>query len=347
MSEKNSGTSTFFEVVICSCGIFFFYFWFSLAQHDIYVEQSDGTKFSHTSLQLFAMILVNTIGAYIANKVLSTIMGTSSSMSNSPPVFALSELSNPYSWLSIGLCFYGAMDASNRSLKSLSYPVMVLGKSCKMIPVMLSGVLINGTKYRWTKYISVFVVTAGIVIVNFYGGKGESDKKTEIFPLLLLILSLVLDAMVGPRQEHHKQACQAKGKSLSPLETMYKTNIAGLVWVCSTLTFALKLTKISPFIILQYRCPDRRVSHAIWMMDSRMVYSTFHSQQPLSAKHLRSSPIGRYVLDHENIWRPFGQFAICSVVGQVFIFYTIIKVSDLSLLFYEYAESLTLDCLLK
>jgi UDP-galactose transporter B1 len=286
--KEEHGNNSTLALVICSLGIFFFYFRFSLAQHDIYAEQKDGTKFTHTSLQLFFMILVNCIGAYFANLILSPLMGTSKSLSHSKPVFSFSELTNPYSWLSIGLCFYGAMDASNRSLSSLSYPVMVLGKSCKMVPVMFAGVLINGKKYPWTKYLSVFVVTCGIVIVNFYGGKNKSkgnkkDESQDLFALCLLLLSLVLDAVVGPRQEHHRNQCKKKGTPLSPWETMLKTNLAGLIWA------------------------------------GIACYLTGGFGEGID-----------YLKSHSAIWEPFALFALCSVVGQTFIFYTIIKFGALS-----------------
>jgi hypothetical protein len=228
--SKVGGGSTV-DVIVSFLGIFFFYFWFSIAQHDMYAKQEDGTRFSHTSLQLFAMILVNCVGAVLANYVLGPLLGTGTSMGHSAPVFSLREVTNPYSWLSIGLCCYGAMDSSNRSLGSLSYPIMVLGKSCKMVPVMLAGVLINGTKYPAVKYVSVFIVTIGIVVVNLYGERKEDNTATEIFPLLLLVLSLILDAVVGPRQEHHRDNCKKKGTPLSPWESMFKTNLASLVWV--------------------------------------------------------------------------------------------------------------------
>lgn len=237
------GEGSLLQLVVCSAGIFFFYFQFSIAQHDIYIKQEDGTQFTHTALQLFFMIFANVIGAYIANLVLSPIMGTSSSLHHSPPVFAVDQLLNPYSWLSIGLCFYGAMDASNRSLSQIPYPIMVLFKSCKMVPVMTAGILINKTKYPWTKYASVTIVTLGLIFVNFSGGKGKDNKEIEMYPLLLLLLSLVLDAVVGPRQEHHRDTCKKLGTPLSPWETMFKTNLAGLIWVRSVLILSEQINR--------------------------------------------------------------------------------------------------------
>jgi drug/metabolite transporter (DMT)-like permease len=228
---SGGGDGSMLELVLCSAGIFFFYFQFSMAQHDMYTRQDDNTIFSHTPLLLFVMIFTNVLGAYVANFSLSRVMGTSPSLSNSPPVFALDQLRSGYSWLSIGFCFYAAMDASNRSLERLPYPIMVLGKSCKMVPVMFAGVFINKTKYAWTKYASVFIVTAGLIFVNFSGGGGDGEQKFEVFPLLLLLLSLTLDAVVGPRQEYHRDVCKKNGTPLSPWETMLKTNLGGVVWV--------------------------------------------------------------------------------------------------------------------
>ena len=40
-----------------------------------------------------------------------------------------------------GVCYTLAMIFSNSSLKHVNYPTQVLGKSCKMIPVLLAGTL--------------------------------------------------------------------------------------------------------------------------------------------------------------------------------------------------------------
>eukprot|EP00960_Hanusia_phi_P049983 759921-Hanusia_phi.AAC.4 len=48
-----------------------------------------------------------------------------------------------------------AMAASNEALRYVSYPTQVLGKSCKMVPVFLMGILIGGKKYGWSMYLQV------------------------------------------------------------------------------------------------------------------------------------------------------------------------------------------------
>merc|ERR1711990_1251726 len=62
-----------------------------------------------------------------------------------------------------------AMAASNEALRYVSYPTQVLGKSCKMVPVFLSSMLIGGKTYDFMGYFQVAVVTLGVCIFNFGG----------------------------------------------------------------------------------------------------------------------------------------------------------------------------------
>lgn len=73
------------------------------------------------------------------------------------------------------------------ALKSISYPTMVLAKSCKLIPVLLLNVLLYRRRFGAHKYIVVALVSAGISMFMFFGGKskGESDS---LFGLGLLVV---------------------------------------------------------------------------------------------------------------------------------------------------------------
>ena len=67
---------------------------------------------------------------------------------------------------------------SNSALRHVNYPTQVLGKSCKMIPVLLAGTIFKSMyfftflsiarKYSVKKYISVFIITGGIVCIQFF-----------------------------------------------------------------------------------------------------------------------------------------------------------------------------------
>ena len=70
-----------------------------------------------------------------------------------------------------------AMAFANEALRFVSFPTQVLGKSCKMIPVMIGGV-VAGRKYRASQYAQVAVVTAGVVAFNL--GKPRRDARRRL-----------------------------------------------------------------------------------------------------------------------------------------------------------------------
>ena len=58
------------------------------------------------------------------------------------------------------------------ALSHISYPAMVLGKSCKLVPVMLMNVLLYRRAFARHKYVVVALVTIGITMFMGFGGEG-------------------------------------------------------------------------------------------------------------------------------------------------------------------------------
>jgi len=95
-----------------------------------------------------------------------------------------------------------AMAFSFEALHHMTYPMQALGKSCKMIPVMLMGVLVRKRKYRWNDYLIVLMITTGVAIFSYRPQKADSSHQhTTPFGIALLFLSLFMDGLVGPYQE--------------------------------------------------------------------------------------------------------------------------------------------------
>ena len=59
-----------------------------------------------------------------------------------------------------------AMLSSNYALEFVSYPMQVLGKSVKPVPVMLLGVVVARKRYSLAKYIYVLLIVLGMSNVN-------------------------------------------------------------------------------------------------------------------------------------------------------------------------------------
>jgi solute carrier family 35 (UDP-galactose transporter), member B1 len=90
------------------------------------------------------------------------------------------------------------------ALDYISFPLVVLTKSSKPVPVMLVGVLLYRKKYPWYKYVSVLMLCGGISLFSFAkpgkGGK-EIDLYTQIFGILLVGINVFLDGYTNNEQD--------------------------------------------------------------------------------------------------------------------------------------------------
>ena len=64
----------------------------------------------------------------------------------------------------LALVTVGTMGLSNGSLIYLNFPTQVVFKSCKLIPVMIGGILIQKKTYKLLDYVAVVTMCLGLVI---------------------------------------------------------------------------------------------------------------------------------------------------------------------------------------
>jgi len=115
----------------------------------------------------------------------------------------------------------GSTFTSVRSLRYVIFPVQVLAKSCKPIPVMIMGAFL-GKKYPLKKYVNVAVITLGVAMFMGMGdskkGGDDSDKSGPMmyFGVVLLFISLCFDGGTGAYEDKlmHKE-------HVGPFELMY------------------------------------------------------------------------------------------------------------------------------
>jgi solute carrier family 35 (UDP-galactose transporter), member B1 len=202
------------RLLICAGGIYACYLTYGVLQEEIYKFRGpNGEKFTATMFLLLVQCVVNALFAWIC-------MAANGRSGDKMPLgsFALT-----------GASYIGAMLFSNEALKYVSYPVQALGKSCKMVPVMLFGVLIRGKKYKFFEYACVFLVTAGITAFQLSGKAKKGDKEDSPYGILLLGLSLAMDGVTGAVQDQLKTKCKP-----TVHEFMFFTNAAGVV-ICAAL----------------------------------------------------------------------------------------------------------------
>mmetsp|Transcript_9464 Transcript_9464/g.18349 ORF Transcript_9464/g.18349 Transcript_9464/m.18349 type:complete len:329 (+) Transcript_9464:68-1054(+) len=263
------------KLLLAVGGIFASFSYFAVLQEDLFKKTYEGEKFKST---FFMMVAERGVNAVVA---LVFIM-----------IFGGSGLKIPISEIFVsGATQMFAMAASNEALRYVSYPTQVLGKSCKMVPVMLFGILIAGKAkdYSLIDYVQVAVVTLGVVVFNFGApvkpGKGAGADST--YGLALIAGSLALDGATGGLQDKVKKQTIAlnptkKGAKPTPFESMLYTNLSGAI---VALVFCVATGQLQDGLALCQKSPD--------FVKALLIFST------------------------------------CSAMGQCFIYYTVTEFSPL------------------
>mmetsp|Transcript_30718 Transcript_30718/g.51408 ORF Transcript_30718/g.51408 Transcript_30718/m.51408 type:complete len:391 (+) Transcript_30718:104-1276(+) len=133
-----------------------------------------------------------------------------------------------YHMLILSLSSIASTFTSVRSLRYVIYPVQVLFKSCKPVPVMAFNVMF-GRKYKLTKYVNVVIITAGVGL--FMGGGNSTHKTggsmgtdTTLMGALLLTLSLCFDGATGA----YEDKLMSKN-NVEPFDLMYNIQLGKAV----------------------------------------------------------------------------------------------------------------------
>jgi len=195
---------------------------FSFIAYGLLLEYAtSGGKKLHELSFLFVTSLLYTTAAYLGR----TVRGEEPNQTIPPYEFAV-----------LGLTSMGSTFCSVRSLRYVIYPIQVLAKSCKPIPVMLFGVIL-GEKYPTRKYMNVGLIVSGVALF-MGGGKSGNGGGNSITGLFLLFLSLCFDGGTGA----YEDKLMSKSK-ISPFDLMFniqmgKTILAGIFLIIGNQTNA-------------------------------------------------------------------------------------------------------------
>lgn len=152
-------------------------------------------------------------------------------------------------YLSVACSASVASPFGYESLAHINYPTHMLAKSCKLVPVMLMGVLLHRRKYAWSKYISVVLVTAGVsAFMLLIPAKGE-QVANSVYGLLLVTVNMLLDGYTGSTQDELLKSKRVSGYQLMFWMNLFSFGLMAL-WVANPfnpeLSAAIKLLLAAP-----------------------------------------------------------------------------------------------------
>ncbi|KIO06020.1 hypothetical protein M404DRAFT_999249 [Pisolithus tinctorius Marx 270] len=188
------------------------------------------------------------------------------------------------------------------ALSYITYPTMVLGKSCKLVPVMLMNVLLYRRRFAPHKYLVVMMVTAGISVFMFFGNekpsKGSNGTQPyspygQLLGIAYLLVNLILDGAVNSTQDEIFSRYKVSGQQM-------------MFWInafCTALSVTLGTLPL-PYIPVLH---------------------------PTSGAQSEFASAVAFVKEHPSIVVPLVQFSLTGALGQLFIFETLQHFGSLTL----------------
>mmetsp|Transcript_2170 Transcript_2170/g.5810 ORF Transcript_2170/g.5810 Transcript_2170/m.5810 type:complete len:336 (-) Transcript_2170:234-1241(-) len=115
---------------------------------------------------------------------------------------AVKNMAPLWKYCAISLSNVGATWCQYEALKYVSFPVQMLGKSFKMMPVMLWGIVISGKRYGIQDWAVAFAVTLGVTSFLLTGPvSSKTSTGSSVVGFMLLLAFLGLDGFTSTMQE--------------------------------------------------------------------------------------------------------------------------------------------------
>ena len=112
------------------------------------------------------------------------------------------------SWITLVIMFFLVSVSNNYALNfNIPMPLHMIFRAGSLIANMMMGIVIMGKRYTTTKYLSVLMITAGILVCTIMSAKAPQTSSQDedvlwlAVGILLLTFALFLSARMGIYQE--------------------------------------------------------------------------------------------------------------------------------------------------
>lgn len=182
------------QLAFCGAGIYLFFLTWGVLQERIttldYVSVSDGSlgRFRYFLVLNFVQSVACVFVAYAVLRLQRRTLGP-----HNGPVL------RQYARVALTGCLGSPF--GYEALRHINYPTMILGKSCKLIPVMIMNFLVYRRKFEWYKYVSVTLITVGVTGFMWFEGGQRGGAANSLYGLFLLLINLLIDGATNSWQD--------------------------------------------------------------------------------------------------------------------------------------------------
>lgn len=118
--------------------------------------------------------------------------------------------------------------------------------SVLVIPVMIMGLLLKGTKYRFGQYVEAVLITIGVAVFSLASKSSDKDTTTELIGLVFLISYVTFDSFTSQWQD---KIYQTYGKAnVDPYQMMLGVNTSAIIITTTGLVLSGDLPIVIEFL---------------------------------------------------------------------------------------------------
>jgi len=166
------------QFIILSAGIFFFFLLYGYMMELIFSQPGFSYGWYLTLIQFFYYSIFGKVEMLLREQTRKVPL----------KVYAL-----------LAVTTVATMGFSNGSLAYLNYPTQIIFKSCKLIPVLIGGIFIQGKIYRTLDFVAAGLMCLGLILFTLADSK--VSPMFDIRGVAMISAALVADAIIGNVQE--------------------------------------------------------------------------------------------------------------------------------------------------
>ena len=217
------------HLALCALGICICYLYYGILQERLFT----GRQRLGASFVLTTQCITNAMVAYLWHSWSLATWGPRHDSGDSSQKSTDSKSLNHWLLFITAGFYFGAMACSNEAIQYVSYPVAVLAKSCKLIPTMLVGQIMEGKLYSWAEWMAALLISGGIVLFHLTRHKGgiNRDDDQSTYGMLLLLASLAMDGVLASSQNFLKFPRHQSHRAPTAVETMLYINLYAILYL--------------------------------------------------------------------------------------------------------------------
>lgn len=207
-----------------------------------------------------------------------------------------------------------------QALSYVGFSLQTIFKSMKIIPVMLMGTLLKGTRYSAMEYVEAVAITIGVITFSMSRSNFVNDGATnEVVGFLLLILYVGADSFTSQWQS---RIYQNYGK-IDHFQMMFGVNVSAIVITILALVLSGELLVVIEFLRYNPNALYYNIVTAITSTTGQFsIFYTIKRFGPIvftvimTTRQMLSIVISNYVFNHSMPLQSYiGAIIVFSVVG--------------------------------